>query len=196
MMSLHMIIDIDHMSGNLIQDVFNFTNDSRYPLMSGHSTLMGPDHNAENARTVEQYKQIALRKGLTGLNIDTTVEDFIETTNKILELNISIGIGSDCNGLVKLPGVPSSNRVKYSADFPRCKTGNMTWDYNSDGMAHIGLLPDYLRDVESMGGKNILQKLFLGVEAFAQAWEICEKYSPERLAMLKSMPKKEYNKMC
>jgi len=32
--------------------------------------------------------------------------------------------------------------------------------------------------------------LLLAVEAFAQAWEICEKYSPERLAMLKSMPKK------
>jgi hypothetical protein len=65
--------------------------------------------------------------------------------------------------------------VNYSTSFPQATFGGKAWDYNIDGVAHIGLFPDALRDMEGQaGGAVMVNKLFDGAEAFAVMWEKSE----------------------
>ncbi|OFY66050.1 MAG: hypothetical protein A2V64_04980 [Bacteroidetes bacterium RBG_13_43_22] len=56
------------------------------------------------------------------------------------------------------------------------------WDYNHDGLAHYGMLPDFLQDLTTIGVEpEKISRLFLGAEAYIQMWE---------RAVLRSMPDK------
>jgi hypothetical protein len=46
------------------------------------------------------------------------------------------------------------------------------WDINIDGVAHYGMLPDFLQDLRVIGfSKEDLSPLFYGAEAYIQMWE-------------------------
>lgn len=50
------------------------------------------------------------------------------------------------------------------------------WSINTDGVAHYGLLPDFIQDMKNVGITNKdLSPLFLSAEYFAQMWEKCER---------------------
>ena len=79
------------------------------------------------------------------------------------------------------------NKVRYisntiesgtfnSIPISMCTTAGKTWDYNVDGVAHIGLYPDYWQDLKNLGMTvQERSKLFMGAENFAQMWEKCER---------------------
>ena len=49
------------------------------------------------------------------------------------------------------------------------------WDYNTDGVAHVGLLPDFIQDLRTIGMTDAqLQPLFRSAEAYIQMWERAE----------------------
>jgi microsomal dipeptidase-like Zn-dependent dipeptidase len=49
------------------------------------------------------------------------------------------------------------------------------WDYNTDGVAHVGLLPDFIQDLRSVGVSDAqLQPLFRSAEAYVHMWELAE----------------------
>jgi hypothetical protein len=52
------------------------------------------------------------------------------------------------------------------------------FDVNIDGVAHYGLLPDFLQDVKNVGLTNEdLAPLFRSAEDYIQVWEKCERLS-------------------
>lgn len=59
-----------------------------------------------------------------------------------------------------------------SATFKRAKSagGTHTWDYNTDGVAHFGLFPDFLKDIERRGGQDVVSSMYDGAENFAVSW--------------------------
>jgi microsomal dipeptidase-like Zn-dependent dipeptidase len=58
----------------------------------------------------------------------------------------------------------------------RCITGNRYWDFNLDGFAHYGLLPDLLQDLKNIGfTQRQLKPLFTSAEDYIKMWEIAEK---------------------
>ncbi len=60
----------------------------------------------------------------------------------------------------------------------RYKTGNRYWDFNTDGMAHYGMMPDFLQDLRNIGiHPGILTYLFRSAEDYIQMWEKTEKAS-------------------
>lgn len=65
------------------------------------------------------------------------------------------------NVLPTCNGVTAPSNVQYTAAFPRSSLGNQSWDYNSLGVAHYGMLPDFLQDVSTLQGKNLNQAVFL-----------------------------------
>lgn len=77
----------------------------------------------------------------------------------------------------------ANNKVRYTntnegVNIPltMSQTAGKTWNYNFDGMAHVGLYPDYLQDLKNLGMTNVERgRLFLGAEFFAQMWEKCER---------------------
>ncbi len=57
----------------------------------------------------------------------------------------------------------------------RCITGNRYWDFNLDGLAHYGLMPDLLQDLKNIGFTNLqLAPLFGSAEDYIQMWEKAE----------------------
>lgn len=57
-------------------------------------------------------------------------------------------------------------------------TGNRYWDFNTDGMAHYGLMPDFLQDLRNIGvNPDALGILFRSAEDYIQMWEKTEKAS-------------------
>ncbi|MDQ2658732.1 MAG: hypothetical protein M3Y60_15015, partial [Bacteroidota bacterium] len=61
---------------------------------------------------------------------------------------------------------------KYGGNQPlrRYKTGNRYWDFNTDGMAHYGLMPDFFQDLRNIGTPH-LNVLFRSAEDYIQMWE-------------------------
>lgn len=50
--------------------------------------------------------------------------------------------------------------------------GNRDWDYNLDGMAHYGLIPDFIQDLKNVGIRNDqMIPLFSSAEEYIRMWE-------------------------
>ncbi len=60
-------------------------------------------------------------------------------------------------------------------EFHRQQTGERTFDFNTDGLAHIGLLPDFIADLKNVGlTDDDLKPLFRSAETYILMWELVE----------------------
>jgi microsomal dipeptidase-like Zn-dependent dipeptidase len=111
-----------------------------------------------------------------------------------------LGIGTDMNGFATAPGprfvrddaqptgvraIDSSDPVRpiaYGRDFipmvqqvlEQTALGAKSFNYNLDGLAHYGLLPDFTLDVAlSLGGPETLRAFFSSADAVVEAWTTC-----------------------
>ena len=73
------------------------------------------------------------------------------------------------------PGVPSG--VTYDSTFPASTDGFKTWDLNSDGVAHYGMLWDFVRDVRLLSADVIDNQFMYGADYFYQTWKLAETQS-------------------
>ena len=95
---------------------------------------------------------------------------------------LATGLGSDINGIheqaapredaatnpLVYPFTSYDGRVR----FERQRTGERVFDLNTDGVAHYGLYPDFIADMQrSPGGEEALTYLFRSAEAYLQFWE-------------------------
>jgi hypothetical protein len=51
------------------------------------------------------------------------------------------------------------------------KSGERTFDINEDGISHYGLFPDWVEALRKLGGKQIVNDMANGSEAYLQMWE-------------------------
>ena len=74
------------------------------------------------------------------------------------------------------PPLPyTGNMYRTDVPFVPSRTGKRTFDFNTEGLAHIGLLPDFIRDLVHVGMTDAqLDPLFSSAEAFLRMWEACE----------------------
>ncbi len=64
--------------------------------------------------------------------------------------------------------------------FKRQQTGERTFDYNIDGLAHVGLLPDFMADLKNVGvSEQELDPLFRSAETYIRMWERIENCTPD-----------------
>ncbi len=101
------------------------------------------------------------------------------------EYLFGIGFGTDTNGL-GAPAEParrgtrrtrSTTRTRPSTaarSWTRQVSGERTCDVNVDGVAHYGLFPDWIEDMRSIAGPEIVDDLANGAEAYLQMWERAE----------------------
>jgi microsomal dipeptidase-like Zn-dependent dipeptidase len=103
------------------------------------------------------------------------------------------GLGTDFNGFAGLPGPrfgpdacpgglgPGENPPPVAYPFTAAATGvvmnqsvvgEKTFDINTDGLAHVGMLPDFIADLETQGiTGNLLDPLLNSADGFATLWE-------------------------
>lgn len=96
-----------------------------------------------------------------------------------------IGYGTDVNGLGKqAPPRPdaAANPVQYpfrtfdgGTVVQRQVSGTRTFDVNTDGTAHYGMFPDWVEDLRTIAGPQIVEDLANGAEAYLQMWARAER---------------------
>jgi microsomal dipeptidase-like Zn-dependent dipeptidase len=110
-----------------------------------------------------------------------------------------VAFGTDLNGLVRGPqpgatlDLSSAESMKtinqrqkachdrvYNSSFVMSETGNMKWDYCRDGVAHYGMLADFLRDmygIDKDKGDYLRTNIMQNAETFSRMWEKAAKNS-------------------
>jgi hypothetical protein len=88
------------------------------------------------------------------------------------------GYGADLGGLSHQPGHSAKGSITYpfksydgKVTFDRQKTGNRTFDFTKDGVAHYGLYADWFADLKRVGGPQIAKDMMAGAEAYLEMWE-------------------------
>lgn len=105
----------------------------------------------------------------------------------------AVPFGSDMNGLISLPAprfgehachgdktaANPAKQVAYpftgfgqSGTFGKMTTGTRSYDYNTDGLANVGLVPDFIQDLRNVGiDDRHLGPLFRSAEAYLKLWK-------------------------
>jgi microsomal dipeptidase-like Zn-dependent dipeptidase len=206
MMKRGMIIDIDHMSQKTADATLDIAETYGYPLVSGHSGIRGQAGSvAENSRTERQLERLSKLHGMFGLGSDgahayawarlyqtAMIKMGYQNADplKANYLNGAVSFGTDLNGLVKGPMPGGGNRVVYDASFQMSRTVGKSWNYNTEGVAHYGMLADFVKDVRTapsngymaagsvplgvVGAELVDSHLFRSANYFWQMWERIE----------------------
>jgi microsomal dipeptidase-like Zn-dependent dipeptidase len=177
MMQKGFLIDIDHMSEKMANEVLEMAVTNNYPVNSGHNGPRGEAGN-ENNRTLHQYALLKQVGGMVGMGHGACASDFVKSYREVAQIMgyTHLAIGTDVGGFAPLPQSDTSIHIVYDSTFTRCHTGNRTWDINTDGVAHYGLWPDYIRSWDAAGMTRQEKNVFMSsAEHFTQMWELCEK---------------------
>ena len=190
MMKAGMMVDIDHMSQFSAERVLTIAEavpGGGYPLMSGHTGVRGWHGNRdENKRTAAQLHRIAALHGMFGLGMGgmDAYEWMAEYQEAVNLMNIpgptpnygAVAMGTDLNGLVPGARPRVGAKVSYSPFFPMSRLGNREWDYNREGVAHYGLLNDFLKDAATApNGPHLVESYVNGsADYFWHTWQKCE----------------------
>jgi microsomal dipeptidase-like Zn-dependent dipeptidase len=179
-----MLIDVDHQSMAAANDTLGIALDAGYPVNSGHNNVRSQAReHTERQLTEAQYGTIGQLHGLAGVGSANTDEvQWVAQAQAVLAAlgdGGVIGFGTDSNGVSPLmvappPGAPP---VIYSATYPKSAVGPISWDYNDAGVAHYGMLSDFLQGVRQVdGGAEIVANMMHGAQAFHDAWARAENY--------------------
>ncbi|MDC8016168.1 membrane dipeptidase [Tahibacter soli] len=182
MMKFGMLIDVDHMSAFAVDDVLDLAETFGYPVNSGHNGLREGAQASENDRSIDVYKRIVDVGGMIGLGHTGSATSFQQMYAKVLDAmklkvidpdRIGIGLGTDVNGLWPLPGPPTSASAKIG---PSPYTfGFRTWNYDSHGVAHYGLIGDFVTSFSQLMTPEQSGNFQRSADDFATMWENAER---------------------
>jgi hypothetical protein len=183
MMAKGMLIEMDHMSERAREDVLKLAERAKYPVVSGHSDTGG-------AWTTKELRRLTAIGGIASQRLAPAPElaKAIVARQRYASSKhyFGVGLGTDTGGFATLPAAPADAATKPLAypfhinnagvSFDRQTTGQRTFDYNADGVAHYGLLPDLLADVQRRPeGRKAMGLLFRSAEAYLRMWERAER---------------------
>lgn len=176
MMDRGFLIEIDHMSSKAAQAALSVIEARRYSgVMSSHTW----------ANDLDLPRVRALGGSVTPYAGDSSGFAAKWKADRVMDRSPDfpyfIGYGADMNGLGS-QGPPrpgnEANPVVYpfvggdgAVTFSRQVSGSHEFDINRDGVAHYGLIPDWLEDLRLVGGPRITRDLFKGAEGYLGMWE-------------------------
>jgi microsomal dipeptidase-like Zn-dependent dipeptidase len=200
LMEERFLIDLAHMSDHSQAEALELAEELNYPVMNSHTGLRRAGEPGESERDMRHSfaERIARLGGIVGLGtgaeivISDPVSDWVTDYLQALETMYGRGVafGTDMNGFA--PQVPFSARpvqypINVAARFAdsdddqppsleRHQSGTRTFDFTADGLAHYGLLPDFLQAIsqdERMDDQH-LAALFRTAEETILMWERVE----------------------
>ncbi len=187
MMRQGLLIDVDHASERSVNDILTIASRNDYPVNSGHNGMRDRNDN-EKTRTAQQMRTIDSLGGMFGLGWENqTPEIFRRNYERYSGPSVGmskLSFGSDIGGYATTIMKPTDSRkfINYTDKsrpdfFETCtmEGSPRTWNFNTEGMVHIGLYPDFYEALKKDGmSLMMLHKFFLGAEHFIQMWEKCE----------------------
>jgi microsomal dipeptidase-like Zn-dependent dipeptidase len=194
MIAKGMIVELDHLPRQSYKRAFEILQANDYP---GAGT-----HGIDNSGRLYGLGGISTADFSTCRSATTpaTVDDGFQNRLRRIRDNggyPGIGFGLDLNGFAGAPGprfgagsgcaTPQTDPLTYpftsyagDVSFAQPKVGHRTLDFNTEGLAHIGLLPDFIEDVRRDGVSDAdLEPLFRSAEAYIRMWEKAERRAAE-----------------
>jgi len=173
MMAKGMLIELDHMSEKAREQVLRLAERAKYPgVVSGHSDTGG-------LWTTQELRRLTALGGLASQRLAAPAELADRIVDRTRYRATAVGLGTDTGGFASLPGPPTdaaTNPLPYpftlnGVSFERQQTGERTFDYNADGVAHYGLLPDLLADMaRAPKGAQATDLIFGSAQAYLDMW--------------------------
>ena len=177
MMAKHMLIEADHLSERARLTVLSMAEAARYPgIVSSHTNTGGFWTDSDLTRLYALGGLATARPDVAGAlaNRINTLAAFPGA--------FGVGLGTDTGGLGGLPG-PRADAAQHPLQYPfssyvggvtfvRERSGTRTFDLNTDGVAHYGLIADLVADMgRQPEGDAALSVFFRSAEAYLQMWQ-------------------------
>ena len=202
MMKRGMIVEVDHMSTKAASRTLDILEQANYPgVVSSHSWM-------DRSFTERLYRLggFVTPYGHAAGEFAADIED---PATKALraKYGVGAGYGMDMNGFGGTPRPPLAPLRTFSADstselgksltptsgkgitYPytalggtrmdRQVTGQRVWDYNTDGVAQYGQVPDWLQDVKGIAGNGIQHELARGAESYLRTYVRAQGFSAQ-----------------
>lgn len=179
------LIESDHSGPLARKRMINVALARNVPIISGHTGSITVSRDSKNILSTG-----GIISNLSDDPAPVTIQFIQDLRDAYVELfgsteGLATGFGSDINGIHKQSSPrddAAENPLAYpfrSYDgqvlFQRQVTGERIFDLNVDGVAHYGLYPDYIADIQrTEGGEEALRYLFRSAEAYIRAMERAE----------------------
>ncbi|AKU18667.1 F5/8 type C domain protein [Luteipulveratus mongoliensis] len=176
-----MMVEVDHMSAKAAGQTLSILEEAKYPgVLASHSWM--------DEGYLDRLYGLGGFSTIYGHASKGFVDEYKRTAPIRNKYGVGIGFGFDMNGFGGTPPPrddAASNPVKYpfksfdgGSTIDKQRTGERTWDINTDGVAHYGLIPDYVEDLRLVGGQGIIDDLARGPESYLRTWAGAESATP------------------
>ncbi len=172
MIKQHFIIQLDHMDSKTADAALSIAQAQHYSGVVSAHCCSSPQLFQRIYSTGGFISEPA---GPATSFITTERSDKAVSTPKY---HFGFGWGSDMNGLADQPGPSAGTPITYPfksydgrVTFTREQWGQRTFDLNTDGVANYGMYADWLRDLQAVGGQQMMGDMFQGAESYLQMWE-------------------------
>lgn len=183
-----MMIDVAHMPQRSVVEALKILDTHKYPALSTHGSrfkgriyLHGGTSDAGFARCGDPNQPGTMASWFLAKAADIKAANGLPAEP----------LGFDMNGFAGNPGprfgpqgcsAPQMNPITYpfksydgGVTFTKPALGKRVVDFNTEGMIHIGLLPEYIEDVRRDGTTDEeLEPLFHTAETMLRVWEASE----------------------
>jgi microsomal dipeptidase-like Zn-dependent dipeptidase len=175
MMDLRMVVNPDHMSQAGVDQTLKLLEARR------HSGVISPHGWMDPGNWPRLWKLGGL--AFPGHSTsDEYVKEWKRYRPRQTPREFDWGYGADLGGLSHQPEASAAGaKFRYPfksydgrVTFKRQRTGERTFDYGKEGVAHYGLYADWFRDLGRVGGKRLARDMWDGAEAYLAMWERAE----------------------
>ncbi len=185
LMKRGMVIEIDHLPRRAYLRTFELLEENDYPATGTHG-------NNNLGRLYELGGVSKSDFGRCRSEEPGTMDDGFQARIQLMRDMGAFpaeGFGFDFNGFAGAPGprfgdgancdTPQEDRITYpftsyagDISFEAPKAGNRSFDFNTEGMAHLGLVAELIEDVRRDGATDEeLEPLFKSAEGYLRMWE-------------------------
>jgi hypothetical protein len=174
MIAKRMIINPDHMSQKGVEETLTLAEANRYSGVISPHGWMDPGN----------WPRIWALGGMAFPNAGAAT-DYVKAWKQYRPKNdgkypIGWGWGADLGGLAHqgAPGPAGDTAVTYpfksydgKVTFQKQTTGDRTFDYAKEGVAHYGLYADWVEEARRIGGAPLMKDMWNASEAYLGMWE-------------------------
>jgi hypothetical protein len=179
MIERNMLVNPDHMSQRGVDEVLTIAEANDYSGVITSHDWVDPGN----------YPRFFELGGLAFPDSSATenyIDEYESRRPKRTPYEIGWGYGADLGGLTGGPEAPGTEGewaggVTYpfksydgEVTFERQTTGERTFDYPTEGVAHYGLYSDWFEDLQNLGPKRMSEDMWNAPEAYLQMWERAE----------------------
>ncbi|QYJ91478.1 ricin-type beta-trefoil lectin domain protein [Shewanella halotolerans] len=185
MIDKKMLIELDHMSEKTASSVLAIAEARQYSgVISSHSWMTqgknGELHN--NLKRAVQLGGFVTPYNWTATEVAKTIGQYLDEVEQTPYVH-GVSFATDMSGLGNQPGPREDAdihplRYPFTTEFglviDKQQSGNRTYNYNLDGMAHYGMVADHLEDIRQQAPARIYEAVMHSAEAYLQMWERAE----------------------